>query len=69
MTSLMASAWNIREVISCGKKASSNSTVGSRSVSVTRFSVTGGFLNEFIKVLPVVGCVIVVGCCDVVIPV
>ena len=38
-------------------------------LSVTRYSVIGGFLNEFIKVLPVVGCVIVIGCCDVIIPV
>ena len=39
------------------------------SVRVTRYSAVKGFLDEFIKVLPVVGCVIVVGCCDVVIPV
>ena len=54
--------------MSCGKEANLNSTVGLRAVSVKPYSVVREFFDEIIKVLSVVGCVIVVGCCDVVIP-
>ena len=46
-----------------------NSTFGSRAVSVTRYGVVTGFLDESFKVLSVVGCVIDIGCSDLLISV